>query len=108
MQIVKKQKALEPKTSKKTNSPTAEKKVFSIDNSSNRDIEEERKKAYNFENYICNISIIILTEAKTFVRKLNLFFYDINKQVKVNMGKKIKLGNSVTSIKSVKITPQVY
>ena len=33
MQIVKKQKALEPKTSKKTNSPTAEKKVFSIENS---------------------------------------------------------------------------
>ena len=50
MQIVKKQKALEPKTSKKTNSPRAEKKVFSIDNSSNRDIEEDRKKAYNFEN----------------------------------------------------------
>ena len=49
MQIVKKQKALEPKTSKKTNSPRAKKKVFSIDNSSNRDIEEDRKKAYNFE-----------------------------------------------------------
>ena len=49
MQIVKKQKALEPKTSKKTNSPRAEKKVFSIDNSSNRDIEEDRKKAYNYE-----------------------------------------------------------
>ena len=49
MQIVKKQKALELKTSKKTNSSRAEKKVFSIDNSSNRDIEEDRKKAYNFE-----------------------------------------------------------
>ena len=48
---VKKQKALEPKTSKKTNSPRVKKKVFSIDNSSNRDIEEGRKKAYNYEKW---------------------------------------------------------
>ena len=56
--IVKKQKALEPKTSKKTNSPRAEKKVFSIDNSSNRDIEEDRKKAYNFEKEILVLDYI--------------------------------------------------
>ena len=49
---VKKQKALEPKTSKKTKSPRAEKSVFRIDNNSNQNIKEGRKKAYNFENPI--------------------------------------------------------
>ena len=64
MQIVKKQKALEPKTSKKTNSPRAEKKVFSIDNSSNRDIEEDRKKAYNFKNDVIRKNQIMHSDIK--------------------------------------------
>ena len=46
---VKKQKALELKTSKKTKSPRAKKSVFRIDNNSNQNIKEGRKKAYNFE-----------------------------------------------------------
>ena len=79
MQIVKKQKALEPKTSKKTNSPRAEKKVFSIDNSSNRDIKEDRKKAYNFENVVTFKVAEKLSEKKKQIRQsytqdLGIFF----------------------------------
>ena len=47
---VKKQKALEPKTSKKTKSSRAKNAVFSIDETSNQNNKEGRKKAYYFEN----------------------------------------------------------
>ena len=64
----KKQKALEPKTSKKTNSSRAEKKVYSIDNSSNRDIEEGGKKAYNYEN-----EFVVLRQSLFQVKKTATF-----------------------------------
>ena len=46
---VKKQKALEPKTSKKTKSSRAKNAVFGIHKTSNQNIKEGEKKAYNYE-----------------------------------------------------------
>jgi len=54
---LKKQKALEPKTSKKTKSSRAKNAVFGIDENSNQDIKEDRKKASRYEKEILDLLI---------------------------------------------------
>ena len=58
---VKKQKALEPKTSKKTKSSRAKNAVFGIHKTSNQNIKEGEKKAYNYEKVFVTLIITLFS-----------------------------------------------